>query len=276
MIGRAEKMKLIAVSLSSECIKEPRCSFCYQREYVPYYEYHLLQLLDMLTETYPKATISFEYSGYNLSLILTTPSDLYMCNAVKTMTTMPQAVTPIFCGAIAKHGISAVALSYDSEKVPKVEEWVEKAEMIKHAGMKLSCNFLLESTTRIPVVPREILDTADQLNLLALKPTGKVENIEGVNLLIEYCKNFLPVAVDNCLGYQLGYTSNCGAGKEFCHVMSNGDVLDCCFQSDCFIWLKNNAERVATQAFGGHYSKSFGVSDHVRTWLENSVSWRNI
>lgn len=251
-------MKLIAVSLSSECIQVPRCSFCYQNnERSPHeHSFYTLNTMHNLLKKYPDVVISFEYNGYNLKVVL--EKGFWMAaGKTKTMTTMPQAVSKTFCGAIAHHDISAVALSYDSEKVSRVEEWVEKAKMIKEAGMKLSCNFLLESTTNIPTVPREILDMSDQLNLLALKPTGKIENKTGIDLLIQACKNRLLVAVDNCLGYQLGYIDDCRAGLDFLHVMPNGEIKDCCFQEKCFIWLKKNALRVAERAF----DESLKVSD---------------
>jgi len=269
-------MKMIAVSLSSECIKNPRCSFCYQgKENIYYKRFWLSTNVDALIRAFPEATVSLEYNGYNLGFLLMSSGWYPKEVANLTMTTMPQAVTPVFCGAIAKRYVSAVALSYDSEKVSSVGEWLEKAIMIKQAGMKLSCNFLLESTTKIPEVPLEILNNADQLNLLALKPTGKIDNIEGVNLLVEYCKNFLPVAVDNCLGYQLGYTDYCNAGKEFCHVRPDGVVMDCCFQGDCFLWLRKNAERIAERALEAKYnSETFDVVEYIRKWLGKEVKGR--
>jgi len=224
----------------------------------------LADTIRRLVKEYPGATVSFEYNGYNLGSIVM-QSLFYGREVIMTMTTMPQAVTPVFCGAVANHDISAIALSYDSEKVSNVNEWVEKAKMIKGAGMKVSCNFLLESTTNIPEVPREILETADQLNLLALKPTGKIKNIEGVNLLIEYCKGLLPVAVDNCLGYQLGYIDYCGAGEDFCHVRPDGSVVDCCFQRDCFLWLKRNSESIIDKALKDGYPQGFEVSEYIQS-----------
>jgi len=269
-------MKLIAVSLSSECIKQPRCSFCYQgKENIQYRRFWLSSNVGTLIRAFPEATVSLEYNGYNLDFLIMSscwyPKDVTNL----TMTTMPRVVTPIFCGAIASHYVTAVALSYDSEKVSSVGEWLEKAVMIKRAGMKLSCNFLLESTTKIPKIPLEILKTADQLNLLALKPTGKITNIEGVNLLVEYCKNFLPVAVDNCLGYQLGYTSYCNAGKDFCHVRPDGVVMDCCFQGDCFLWLRKNAGRIAERALEAKCNpETFDVVEYIQKWLGREVERR--
>jgi len=254
-------MKLIAISLSSECIQQPRCSFCYQKnEHVTYDWFALWNAVDNMTKAFPKATLSFEYNGYNLGFILMHFKNYK--NRPVTITTMPSAVTKTFCGAVAKHGISAIALSYDSQKVRVVDEWLEKAMLIKEAGMKVSCNFLIEDEKN-PNVPTEILRHADQLNLLALKPTGKIENIGRLNIFIEYYKSFLPVAVDNCLGYQLGYTKYCGAGKEFCHIRPDGRVVDCCFQKDCYLWLRRNAKRITELALEGKYQDSFGVHEYI-------------
>jgi hypothetical protein len=214
-----------------------------------------------MSGAFPKATLAFEYSGYNLGQLLMHFQNYH--NNMITMTTMPQAISKTFCGAIAKHGVSAVALSYDSQKVKSVDEWLEKAMLIKEAGMKVSCNFLIEDEKN-PNVPTEILRHADQLNLLALKPTGKIKDIGRLNIFIEYYKSFIPVAVDNCLGYQLGYIKYCGAGKEFCHIRPDGRVIDCCFQKDCYLWLRRNAKRITELALEGKYQDSFDVHEYVK------------
>jgi len=254
-------MKLIAISLSSECIQQPRCSFCYQKkEHITYDWFALWNAVDNMTKAFPEATLSFEYNGYNLGFILMHFRNYK--NLPVTITTMPSAVSKTFCGAVAEHGVSAIALSYDSQKVRVVDEWLEKAILIKEAGMKVSCNFLLEDL-RHPIVPLEVLKNADQLNLLVLKPTGRIRNKRIIEVLIEYCKNFLPVAVDNCLGYQLGYARYCGAGKEFCHMRPDGRVVDCCFQKDCYLWLRRNAKRITELALEGRYQDSFDTHEYI-------------
>lgn len=269
-------MKLIAVSLSSNCIKEPRCSFCYQnKEHIIVDSFSINDAIRKLREVYPEATVSFEYSGYNLGYILMDFNPISYSEkkpkANITMTTMPQAVTPVFCSAVAKEGITAIALSYDSEKVSCPKEWVEKARMIKKQGMKVSCNFLLEFPDKVSEVPKVILKTADQLNLLALKPDGKVKNKTAIEVLINYCKGYLPVALDNCLAYQLGYAKDCRAGIDFCHVRPDGKIVDCCFQGDCFLWLKKNAESIAELALDNK-TISLEVEDYLERAKKRRVS----
>jgi len=245
-------MKMIAISLSSECVQQPRCTFCYQgKEYIGYGWFNLWNAISSMSRAFPGATLAFEYNGHNLGMLLMHFTNYG--NSPVTITTMPSVVTKTFCGAVAKHGVSAIALSYDSQKVKKVGDWISKARMIKKAGMKVSCNFLLEYPDGVPEIPREMLQTADQLNLLALKPTGRVKNRKALGVLIEYCKGFLPVALDNCLGYQLGYTKHCGAGVDFCHIRPDGKVVDCCFEKDCYIWLKKHANKIAEEALSGSY-----------------------
>lgn len=255
-------MKVIAISLSSDCIQEPRCSFCYQsKKSIHYDSFQLFMAIHELSRKFPTATLTFEYSGYNLgSLLMDNPS---LAPNPVTLTTMPKVITKVLCSAVAKHHVSAIALSYDSQKVSLVEEWVEKAKIIKEAGMKVSCNFLLESTIQ---VPEGILRTTDQLNLLTLKPTGKVKAPQALEVMIQFCKQFVPVAVDNCLGYQLGYIKRCGAGVDFCHIRPDGKVIDCCFQGDCFLWLRNHARKIAENAFDG---LSYNGDLEVRDYLES-------
>lgn len=263
-------MKVIAVSLSSECVQEPRCSFCYQgKERIQYDGFALWGAIDNFAHAFPTATFAFEYNGYNLGGILMHRLLLSPTNTV-TLTTMPRVITKVFCGAVATHGISAIALSYDSQKVSSVDDWIEKARIIKEDGMKVSCNFLLESFTQISMVPVEILKNTDQLNLLALKPTGKVKNPQALEVLIQYYKQFVPVAVDNCLGYQLGYTKRCGAGVDFCHIRPDGRVVNCCFQSDCFLWLQKHAKEVAEFALDGmSYNGALEAHDYLNSKRRN-------
>lgn len=259
---RAKRMKMIAISLSSECIQQPRCSFCYQSKgYITYDWFQLWNAITIMAEAFPQATLAFEYNGYNLGMML-----MHFVNHERnqiTITTMPSAVSKTFCGAIARYGVSAVALSYDSQKVKSVDEWLRKALLIKEVGMKVSCNFLIQDLRQ--GIPPEILKYADQLNLLALKPTGKIKDKTMLKVLVEYCKGFLPVALDNCLGYQLGYIKYCGAGKEFCHIRPDGKVVDCCFQGDCYLWLCRNAKRITSLALEDKYhGNALEVGDYIR------------
>jgi len=227
-------MKVASVSLSQECIKKPRCSFCYAKE-TPM-EFNSWKVGDALYELIKKwedLTVSFEYSGFHLSFL----SQRWRFNGVKvvTLTTMPQVISSVFCGFVKNHRISAIALSFDSEKTT-VQEWIEKARLIKSVGLKVSCNALIE---KVPLdLPVVLLKACDQLNLLTLKPTGRLKAgaLKMLQLAIESYKSIVPVTVDNCLGVQLKYIDQCKAGVDFIHILPNGTVEDCCFKDKCFLY----------------------------------------
>ncbi len=230
-------MKMITVSLSWECAKDPPCSFCYQKVgAVTGDTWEIYYTLQQLLDEHPKATVCFEYSGYNLLHVFRhVPWQKYTF----TMTTMPELVTDVFCGAIKHAGISALAISYDSEKCRTADEWLAAAHQAHDADLKVSCNYLMEHFP--PQVPDTIATMAHQVNLLVMKPTGKLNKMECamVNMEIERLKaNHTSVAVDNCLGVQLGYAEKCKPGVDFVHVMPDGSVEPCCFKERCFLWEK--------------------------------------
>ena len=246
-------LKLIAVELSDKCIMQPKCPFCYLK---PCKE-------EMYSPTSPiysvlkkrggnvanTITICFEYNGCNLDFL----RKMYAPDKPKfeyTMTTMPMVVTDTFAGFIASHKITAVALSYDEFKLSgndRPAQWAKKARILKEHGLKVSCNYLLTDVglrdlfmsfnNNEPSYISPILANADQINLLSLKPTGEYNDTdkEAIYASIESLKLTIPVAVDNCLGVQLGYTSKCHAGDEFVHIMADGTMKPCCFEDNCFL-----------------------------------------
>lgn len=250
---------LISVTLSYECIKKPRCPFCFLRldqalnklrdnsEEEPSSKYRLSHSLNEITKRYSNllsnVAICFEYNGYGLSTID------YLINQENiqyTMTTMPQAITnDTICHFLKSKRIEAIALSFDSAKVPfdksrktwNMDNWEIAANRIKQTGMTLSCNYLIEPEIGLNI-PNSVLKLSDQINLLSFKPSGKLTNSAKENLIaaIMYLNTIKPVVVDNCLGVQLGYIKKCQKGKEFVHVYPNGKVVDCCFQNRCYLW----------------------------------------
>ncbi len=104
-------------------------------------------------------------------------------------------------------------------------------------NLKLSCNYLIEPEIGLNI-PNKILELSDQINLLSFKPKGKLTESAKENFIISimYLNTIKPIVVDNCLEVQLGYISKCKRGKEFVHVYPDGKVVDCCFQSRCYLW----------------------------------------
>ena len=146
-------MKLVSISLSSGCVKQPPCTFCYHQRFkaMSVDKWKLTCAIDTITRAGPIDTVCYEYSGFGLGTIL---ECWRFSNESKhfTVTTMPELGTPTFCGAIAKHGIEAIALSYDSQKCTP-NEWCLKAKMIEDAGMKVTCNYLCENNrVNVPMV----------------------------------------------------------------------------------------------------------------------------
>jgi len=250
---------LISVTLSYKCIKKPRCSFCFLRLdqaldklrnngndiHKPggLSKYDLNHSLNELVKQYPNVTICFEYSGYSLSTIdYCTDWE----NVHYTMTTMPQAiVNDVICHFLKSKKIEAIALSFDSAKVPfnkttktwDTKNWELAANRIKQAGIKLSCNYLIEPEMGLNI-PNRVMKLSDQINLLSFKPNGKLteQAKENLTLIIMHLNTIKSVVVDNCLGVQLGYINKCKRGKEFVHVYPDGKVVDCCFQNRCYLW----------------------------------------
>lgn len=232
-MGDETEMKLISISLSSNCIKEPRCSFCYnQAKHYRYNGYNISNSLSNIQKKYPKVEIAIEYSGLHLDYQLH-----YGIEQNFTLTTMPQIITETFVKCIKGCGCKAISLSFDSQKC-SIDEWIAKAKIVTSFGLPVSCNYLIE---HIPMnIPSKLLKNCDQLNLLTMKPTGKLSDkeLKIIKLEILSLQRNYKVVVDNCLGVQLGYIKECKAGKDFIHILPNGNIEPCSFSSQCFLWKK--------------------------------------
>jgi hypothetical protein len=225
-----QQMKMVAVSLSDECVKEPRCSFCYasgkSRKADSF-------KVIMALHKYHGTTACFEYSGYGLGTL----TEWHYGEQDWTMTTMPELVTETLCGAIKAWGVTALAISMDSEKAT-VSEWIGKAKIAKAAGLPVSCNYLIE---QIPTaISPELLSATDQLNLLVKKPTGKLEQkqLDILELEIEQYKQLTKITTDACLGVQLGLTKDCGKGRDFIHLAPDGTKHECSFEDKCYLFQR--------------------------------------
>jgi len=233
-------MKVITVQLSWDCDKEVPCSFCYLRK---------RQVLNALMEPAPdwrmvevspesKLTVCFEYSGYNIRALegsffgwtVFTPND----GLLRTITTNHWYITETFCGFLRSVGIAGMALSYDDEKVPDPKEWA-KAASIASKYFPVACNYLLGH--RAPTA--SVIKACQQTNLLTQKPSGKLtdKQLNQVEVLIHrYEKMGLCVTTDNCLGVQLGTIDSCRRGVDFITIQPDGNVVDCCFEGECFLY----------------------------------------
>lgn len=268
---------LVAITLSYDCVKKPRCSFCYLKTQQAirklqgfkdedksiYSRTHdIAEKVGEILKSRPSndVTIAYEYNGIGLQSIEQLQSVFgiidkyekpYMFknhHFTSTMTTMPQAIwSPVTPKWLASIGISAISLSFDSQKVHyneehrwNISEWMRVGKWIKDAGLALTCNYLIEPKIGIKV-PIDVIDLSDQINFLSLKPTGKLEDKlkSELKLSIMTLNTIKPVTVDNCLGVQLGYVSKCLRGKEFVHIYPDASVSDCCFEGMCFLWSKN-------------------------------------
>jgi hypothetical protein len=223
-------------------VKIPRCSFCYQEHLgnISFSPWKIYDTIRNILESHPEVeTLCYEYSGYNLGFVLEWWGQF---SKTKTMTTMPSLVTPVLVGALKRHGFQAIALSYDQEKC-SVEQWIEKAKVIRESGMKVACNALIQSLKDFPLVTLSMMKVSDQLNLLVRKPTGKISNPTAWKVTIEGLKRFVPVTVDNCLGVQLGLIDSCKAGEDFIHVLPDGSTVPCSFTDWCYL-----SKKTATQS----------------------------
>lgn len=80
------------------------------------------------------------------------------------------------------------------------------------------------------------MEISDQINLLIKKPTGKISNIERTIIRLFITQSNKVVVTDACLAVQLGLKEYCGLGKEFIHIKPNGEIDDCCYKNDCFLY----------------------------------------
>lgn len=244
-------MKVITISMSSKCLKDPPCAFCFQtHQTIAYNAYKfeasekIRRLVDEGAWINEPITICWEYNGYNLTDVESTWRYSFRGEGGRpnpgrsvTMTTYPDVVTPTFTGFVASKGIEAVALSFDSAKVPNLDYYVERVRYLKAVGLKVSCNWLLERIQGI-YTPQEVVENVDQINILSMKPNKPLSTSELtlVRLQIEALKPHVPVAVDNCLAVQLGFDDKCHRGEDFLHVLSNGTITDCCFKEMCYLY----------------------------------------
>lgn len=167
---------LISITSDYNCVQTPRCSFCFllMRRIIEKIEgknedfLSIIKLERAIDKYYKEEqennTFCFEYNGFGLAKIYTLV--YYAANLFKnktlTMTTMPSALehrSEVIYSALANLGFSAIALSLDSQKNPynydtkkyDTSSWEKVAKNIKKAGMKLSCNYLIEPSIGINI-----------------------------------------------------------------------------------------------------------------------------
>ena len=177
----------VVTSPSYQCIKEPRCSFCYVEEKkVGYSKYNWIKAIKDLNPE----SVATEYSGYNIlwidSLAQTLNEDVEI-----TITTMPEIINETFLKFLKNRvpQLEGISLSFNENTS---ENWKEKAVMIKKHDISLACNYLLGCGLKPPIDIQPMGDSQlieyDQLNILSRKPPElpDKEDLKFLIMLMRY------------------------------------------------------------------------------------------
>lgn len=224
---------MISISLSSECIRNPRCSFCYI-EHECKFDVRAIRnsILNAKSNLLDLGVYGFEYSGYNLISISRILEGINTTNV--SITTTPDLIDDNILGS---NVIDNVALSYNSEV--DIDKWIAAARSILSSGKYLSCNYLVQN---IPMnVPRGIIKYSNQLNILTLKPTGVIDDHVLPMLWLELAivSKHIELCIDNCLAMQMELANECHMGTEFIHILPDGRVIDCSFGGKCNYYVES-------------------------------------
>lgn len=242
---------MVSINYTTECIKNPRCSFCYLKKQ------RILDLLksnnpieqdwDDLLSTIEKLLprteqFAIAYNGidfFRLALLV----DLIMVRSrqlkqklVINITTNPEFIKihhVQYLNRITDYGkIGMWALSLDEEKI-SVSNWIKKAKLIKRIS-KVGANILMTDRMFVKInrVLEKIAPYANQIHLLRPKNCKVSLPVELRKSIVFMMKSrYKNLFVDECFNWEFT-GKHCSRGKDFVSINPDGSISKCSFDGN--------------------------------------------
>jgi hypothetical protein len=246
-----KKYKMVSVNYTTECIKNPRCSFCYLKKQRVLdllksnnsIESHWNDLLGTLENLLPKTEqIAIAYNGvdfFRLALLVDLVSGRMKQlkqKIVINITTNPEFVQIHHAKYIRLMNdyskIGMWALSLDEEKI-SVSNWIKKAKDIKQTS-KVGANILMTDKMfgKIHQVLEKIAPYADQIHLLRPKNYKVSLPVELRKEIVFMLKSrYKNLFVDECFNWEFTGVP-CSRGKDFVSINPDGSISKCSFDGN--------------------------------------------
>lgn len=243
---------MLSINYTTECRKNPRCSFCYLKKQ------RVLDLLksdnpiekdwDQLLMTVNKLTpkvqqFAIAYNGIDLwRLIALVEMISNRCVIEKRLAMINITTNPEFIDThhirylnkiSACNQLGMWSLSLDEEKCT-INEWIKKAKIVKKCGKKVGANILMTDSMfrKIENVLKRIAPYADQIHLLRPKYIKvKIPARIRKPMLFVLKSIYKNLYVDECFNWELT-GKPCSRGKDFVSVNPDGSISKCSFDGN--------------------------------------------
>jgi len=230
------KFKMLSVNYTNQCIKNPRCSFCYLKKQElldrlldkPAFHQNYWDVpLKLLRDT---EQIAIAYNGLGIMALKLWLTEAQNCKTIANITTNPKFLTPPVIALFKREKVKMVALSLDPEKC-RVDFWIRKAKELRRKGLKVGANILMldEVFKNIAKVLVRIFPFSDQIHLLRPKfYTTKIPLEDRRDLIFLLKQQHKNLFIDECFRWE--FTGEpCGRGKDFLSINADGSTSLCSF-----------------------------------------------
>ena len=231
-----KKYKMVSITYTNDCLKNPRCSFCYLNRH------DLLNKIGGINEEFNihdhdkilqnTEQVAIAFNGIYLFKLIRIFDKLHQFDNLKiNLTTNPEFLNEGLIAIFKKFGkVKMVALSLDPEK-GSIGNWLKWAKKLKKKKIKVGANILmLDSVYRIlPKILDSVFSVSDQIHLLRPKfYKSKIPLEVRRNLIFLQTQKYKNIFIDECFKNEfLGVP--CGRGKTFVSINANNQVTPCSF-----------------------------------------------
>ena len=237
---KKKKYKMVSINYTNECVKNPRCKFCYLQKGKEWRTLKGFREQDFFLlggfEKYISDTeqVSIAYNGVKREILRHFLSMFdNVTGLIVNITTNPKFITGrIFIEMlkIYKKRLGMIALSLDSEKC-SVTEWIVAAKKLRKNKIKVGANILMldEMYPQLGNILSSINKYCGQIHLLRPKfYDQKIPMKERRAIIWLYKQQYKNLFIDQCFRNEFQGIP-CTRGKDFVSINADGTVTGCSF-----------------------------------------------
>lgn len=233
-----KKFKVASINYTNECIKKPRCSFCYLRQedifakLKPSPPDSNLDGTMLINEKVLKQAeqIAIAYNGIHFEWLINIIDAAKILSRYVHVTTNPLFVERPHLALLKNHKVIMISLSLDPEKC-NITQWLQKARMVRSLKLKVGANILMLDSVypKIAKIIKMISPLCNQMHLLRPKFYQHKISLEKRKELIWLLKQkYKNLFIDECFRNEF-QNKPCRRGKDFISINADGSVSLCSF-----------------------------------------------
>ncbi len=235
-------LKMLSVTYTYECIKKPRCSFCYLKkeklarglmEDSPLrYPWEWVFPVDKRDKLFLRAKqVAIAYNGLGITALISIIGKAQYSKCIINITTNPEFLNEPVIALFKRFKVKMIALSLDSEKCKTLKPWIKAAKDLRKKGIKVGANILMLDGMwkKVNRILNKVSPYCHQIHLLRPKfvevKVPLKQRKEMTFLLKQKHKNLF---IDECFRWE--FTGRpCSRGKDFLSLNPDGSTSLCSF-----------------------------------------------